>query len=589
MIRLLRRPWFLLVGVLVLGTVVSAAAFQGKAKPKGRKFALVVAVDRYEEGSLLPRLPYPERDAEGLAEVLIQSGYEKDHVIVMTRKRGAEEFDLLPTADHIRTQLELILDKDLTPLDSVIVALAGHGVLLRVKQAGVAEAKPEGFFCPMDANLGPRKDLKKFLAYDDLMKKLAATRAGVKLLFVDACRNELANQAQANAAGIEMPPPPPPTPTVAAFFSCSERQLAWEDDKLGGGHGVFFHFVIEGLKGEADRLKGDRDNKVSLEELSMYVKENVRDHVAKRRFERQNPRLVGDIGEVTLVDISSGGTGPFTNSIGMKFAPIPGGEFLMGSPESDKDALDNEKPQHRVRISPFLMQTREVTRGQFRRFVDETNYRVDSERDGKGGYGIDAAGNWKQDPAYSWLNPGFAQAEDHPVVNVSWNDAVAFAVWLSKKEGKIYRLPTESEWEYACRAGATTRYQHGDDTDGLVAVGNVADASARSKFPDWTWSLAGNDGVVYTSAVGQYRANGFGLFDMHGNVWEWCSDWYGGTYYKESPLADPPGSLQASGRVYRGGGWNDHPRFCRSAGRNWDSPGNRSFYLGFRLALVLVR
>jgi formylglycine-generating enzyme required for sulfatase activity len=585
MLRLSRRSWSYLALIVALTWAVSATAFQGRAKPKGRKFALVVAVDRYEEGSLLPRLPFPERDAEGLAEVLLKSGYEKDHVIVMTRKRGAEEFDLLPTADHIRTQLELILDKDLTPLDSVIVALAGHGVLLRVKD-GANEAKPEGFFCPMDANLGPRKDLKKFLAYDDLMKKLAATKAGVKLLFVDACRNELANQAQANAAGIEMPPPPPPTPTVAAFFSCSERQLAWEDDTLGGGHGVFFHFVIEGLKGEADRLKGDRDSKVSLEELSMYVKENVRDHVAKRRFERQNPRLVGDIGEVTLVDVSSASTGPFTNSIGMRFVAIPGGEFLMGSPEDDKDAGASEKPQHRVRISPFWMGQTEVTRGQFRRFVDETNYRLEAERDGKGGYGIDAAGNWKQDPAYSWLNPEFAQTDDHPVVNVSWNDAVAFVTWLSRKEGKTYRLPTEAEWEYACRAGTTTRFQTGDDAEGLVRVGNVADASAKAKFPDLTWALAGNDGVIYTAAVGQYKPNAFGLYDMHGNVWEWCRDGYDKSYYAQSPLQDPPGPADAASRVHRGGSWLGSGRVCRSANRDGRDPSSRYSNMGFRVARV---
>ncbi len=254
------------------------------------------------------------------------------------------------------------------------------------------------------------------------------------------------------------------------------------------------------------------------------------------------------------------------NSIGMNLKWILGGEFLMGSDDSDKDAGDNEKPQHRVRITqPYYLGVHQVTRGQFGRFVQATRYQTEAEKDGEGGYGWDAlTGEWAVDPKFTWRSPGFDQTDDHPVVIVGWKDALAFCDWLGKREGQQYRLPTEAEWEYACRAGSTTRYYSGDDPETLVQVGNVADATAKEKFPKWT-TIAGRDGYVFTAPVGQFRPNALGLFDMHGNVWEWCSDWYGGDYYKQfkqSPAIDPLGSERAGSRVIRGGGWFTHARYC---------------------------
>ena len=284
-----------------------------------------------------------------------------------------------------------------------------------------------------------------------------------------------------------------------------------------------------------------------------------------------------------------------TNSIGMKLTLIPAGEFLMGSDESDPDAFDDEfldkaggkTQKHRVRITrPFYLGVTEVTRGQFRRFVDEAGYQTEAEKDGKGGWGWnEATKKFEQNPKFTWQNAGFEQTDDHPVVNVSWNDAQAFVGWLSRKEGKTYRLPTEAEWEYACRAGTTTRYCFGDDPEGLAAFGNIADATAKEKFPDWTWAIAARDGYVYTAPVGRYQPNAWGLFDMHGNVWEWCSDGYAADYYKQSPVDDPPGAVQASDRVIRGGSWGNRPRGARSANRNGYEPEIRDNDLGFRLAL----
>jgi formylglycine-generating enzyme required for sulfatase activity/predicted Ser/Thr protein kinase len=276
-----------------------------------------------------------------------------------------------------------------------------------------------------------------------------------------------------------------------------------------------------------------------------------------------------------------------TNSIGMKLMLIPAGEVMMGSDDSDPDAGDDEKPRHRVQITrPFYLSTTPVTVAQFRRFVQETGYRTEAERDGKGGYGWDEqAGAFRRCPNYTWRSPGFAQGDDHPVVIVSWNDAVAFCEWLGRHEGQVYRLPTEAEWEYSCRAGTSSRYWFGDDPEELASVGNVADGTAKERFPDWR-TIEAKDGFVFTSPVGRFRANGFGLFDMHGNVWEWCSDGYDPEYYRQSPPSDPPGSSEVANRVFRGGGWDFDPRNCRSAGRSRGTPDFRSNNLGFRVARV---
>ncbi len=131
------------------------------------------------------------------------------------------------------------------------------------------------------------------------------------------------------------------------------------------------------------------------------------------------------------------------------------------------------------------------------------------------------------------------------VHRVSWNDASAFCDWLGQQESGAYRLPTEAEWEYACRAGTTTRYHSGDDPETLVEVGNVADATARMKFRNWT-TMNGSDACVLTAPVGQYRPNAFSLYNIHGNVWEWCWDVYNADYYKHSPTSDPRGPGQAA-------------------------------------------
>ncbi len=304
-----------------------------------------------------------------------------------------------------------------------------------------------------------------------------------------------------------------------------------------------------------------------------------------------------------------------TDSLGIAFVRVPAGEFLMGSDEtvdalaraypglerSRFESLSDEAPVHRVRITrAFEMSQHEITVGQFRRFLERSGHVPESVADGTGGYGhnpaYDPATSSRRDafegrlPRYSWQNPGFAQGDDHPVVNVTWNDAVALALWLSQQEGLIYRLPTEAEWEYACRAGGKGRYQHGDDPAGLTRVGNTFDQSAALHWPAWRdRAVQGHDGHPFTAPVGSYAPNAFGLHDMHGNAWEWVSDWHEDDYYARSPQDDPAGPADGAVKVRRGGSWHTWPLYTRCAFRNWNSVQTRYPLVGIRLVRELPR
>jgi formylglycine-generating enzyme required for sulfatase activity len=276
----------------------------------------------------------------------------------------------------------------------------------------------------------------------------------------------------------------------------------------------------------------------------------------------------------------------FSESLKMRFVTIPAGTFRMGSPDDEEGRDSDEGPQHNVRISrDFRMAVHEVTRGQFAAFVRETGYQTEAEKGGGNNYGFNTAtGSFEADPKYNWRNPGYPQTDDHPVVLVTWNDSKAFCEWLSRQDNRRYRLPTEAEWEYACRGGSTTRYWNGDDQEGLAKIANVADGTAKQTFSAWT-TITARDGHVFTAPAGSFPANAFGLHDMHGNVWEWCADWFDSDYYENSPAADPQGPSSGSSRVLRGGSWGNVPYYVRCAYRGDSTPGNRDLYLGFRVVL----
>ncbi|HVX13155.1 MAG TPA: formylglycine-generating enzyme family protein [Pirellulales bacterium] len=305
-----------------------------------------------------------------------------------------------------------------------------------------------------------------------------------------------------------------------------------------------------------------------------------------------------------------------TNSIGMKLVLVPGGEFMMGASEDLAKSMarfpyakaswfSDETPRHHVRINRgFYMGAYEVTLGQFLTFYHAAHYKLDSERDGKPNWGYGARHRLVRSPGFVPWSPDWQIGFNEPVVYVSWNDATAFCQWLSEKEGKTYRLPTEAEWEYACRAGTTTVFYNGNDPERLPAVGNVADGTARDHWPNATSVsitdkdrkrnskalfayLTARDGYVYAAPVGRFRPNLFGLYDMHGNVAEWCSDYYHSKYYSESPEDDPRGPESGNRHVLRGGAWSNEAAIARSSHRATARADRRSHGWGFRVVCEL--
>jgi formylglycine-generating enzyme required for sulfatase activity len=240
--------------------------------------------------------------------------------------------------------------------------------------------------------------------------------------------------------------------------------------------------------------------------------------------------------------LKCGGKGP-------EMVWIPSGEFMMGSPEDEVGRRDRETKHKVILTEPFALGKYPVTVGEFRRFADEGGYGWEGSHKDQGG-------------------------DNHPVVDVSHNDAVAYAAWLSKETGKDYALPTEAQREYACRAGTTTPFSFGDNV-------TTDQANYNGNYPYGDNPKGENRRK--TTAVGRFPANAFGLYDMHGNVWEWVNDWYDETY--PGTTTDPTGGGSGSYRVVRGGSWGSDAQNLRSAYRNYNSPGNRFSTLGFRLLL----
>jgi geranylgeranyl transferase type-2 subunit beta len=286
----------------------------------------------------------------------------------------------------------------------------------------------------------------------------------------------------------------------------------------------------------------------------------------------------------------------WTNDLGMNFVLIPPGSFLMGSAEKEPGRKRDET-QHAVTLTkPFYLSRHETTVGQFRRFVEARKYVTDGEKNG-GGHAHDKLAVWRHRPGTSWRKPGYAapfkMRDEHPVVHVSHTDSSAFCRWLANRApAKLprpvkYDLPTEAQWEWACRAGSGARFWWGEDNDASGKVVNVGDRTLKRVHPKWPRTIVPmDDGHAFPAPVGNYRANGFGLHDMLGNVWEFCSTRAGP--YSRGPVTDPRHLDPRRGFAVRGGGWSNIPADARCATRNADPPHFCHSNLGFRVALVLA-
>ena len=260
---------------------------------------------------------------------------------------------------------------------------------------------------------------------------------------------------------------------------------------------------------------------------------------------------------------------------------IPAGSFRMG--DISGTGFKNQKPVHQVTIKSFQMSKYEVTKAEFSAFIKATGYRTDAEKGTAGNEGclVNSNGVWEWQSGTSWQDHTFKQGDNEPAVCISWSDAKAYIKWLKDESGKNYRLPTESEWEYAARAGSETHFTWGNEPSHEHA--NYGKDECCGGWAE------GRDRWVNTSPSGSFAANAFGLHDMHGNVWEWTEDCWN-RKYKGAPTDGAAWNSGDCGRhVLRGGSWDDKPRAIRSAHRFWEHTNDRGNYIGFRLVLTRPR
>jgi formylglycine-generating enzyme required for sulfatase activity len=304
---------------------------------------------------------------------------------------------------------------------------------------------------------------------------------------------------------------------------------------------------------------------------------------AKRQAEEQRlraegriPVLVGDRERNRTQWILPGSGEPFCDiEGGPEMVVVPAGSFMMGSPETEPERYQDESPLHKVTVaSPFAVGRHAVTRRQFAAFVNATGHKAEGVYKWTGS-------DVKHDPKASWRDPGFPQNDGHPITCVNWEDAKAYISWLAGVTGKPYRLLTEAEWEYAARAGTVTPFWWG-----------LSISPAQANYNgDFVYAGGGSKGEYRkgTGPVGDFAANPWGLYNIHGNVWEWCEDIWHDSYVGAPPDASAwlPGG-NSSSRVVRGGAWLDFPRYLRSACRVRLLTEFRDNYCGFRLGRTLT-
>jgi len=561
------------------------------AQPKkgfrpGKDFALFFAVSDYDQW---PDLQNPIKDAEAIATDLEKYyGFYKPEIV-----RN-------PTYDEIVETLNRYANRAYSEDGQLFIFFTGHGLLNNVK---------EGFFVPKD---GRTKDASQqsYLPHNRLAYLINNIPCKHILLGIDACysgsfmrtirpkgrpgdrpgesettKNEafIQDMLQYKSRLVITSGGEVPTNDNSQFT----RQILTALRSRGGESGIIdFYGLVSYLQSArpTPRFGEFGDSEPGGQFLLVYTGPLNTDEADWQKALRtgQFRQYIKDHPDGIHIDEA---LDKITNAGNRQdnMVLIPSGTFQMGSTDGEND----EKPLHTVAVSSFYLSKYEVTVAEFRTFIEASGYRTDAEKEGssRGYEGTEWKDvkdrNWRHDPE------GKPAPDNHPVINVSWNDTQEYARWLSQKTGYSYRLPTEAEWEYTAGNGARhTKYSWGDGGPNGKNGGNVADESKNpSSGSVWSTKFDGfNDGYWYTAPVGSYNPNDFGLFDMTGNVWEWCSDWYGSDYYAKSPSKDPTGPSSGSYRVIRGGSWCSFPQNCRVAFRGNDAPGSRNDYVGFRLA-----
>lgn len=559
----------LLAGVVCAETKDVNLVQETQQFEQGSKVAIVVGVKSYDQrlNGFRP-LDYAGEDAKQVAAVLKRLGYQVELLV-----DGQASPNVILNRIRQKGKLPGIQN------GTMLFYFSGHGFAVG----------HDNYLAAWDAVAENLQD--SGLGISSVVEAIRDTRVRRAVLLVDACRND---PRPGRKGGSDSYMDVDTGEGVQIFYSTRFGDVSWENDAFK--HGVFSYFLMQGLTGQ-----GAQNGLVTFNSLANYVEGEVSRWTDSNMSQTQQPfrRSDGDfygdfvlarVGDVppqpapepapqTLeAPVAVELVVPARKSFEPEMVPLDGDTFTMGCDGMRDDVeggcSDNEKPAHKVTLKAFKLAKTETTVGQFRAFVDATGYKTTAEEKGSC-WSYDFKGEWNDGKGNSWRKLGFPQSDDHPVACVSWDDANAYADWLKKETGKDYRLPTEAEWEYAARGGSDTAYPWGDKASHEFAN--------YGKDECCDGLASGKDKWVYTSPVGSFAANAYGLYDMNGNVWEWVQDrWHGD--YKGAPV---DGSSWVSGdsarRVLRGGSWYYSPGNVRSAGRGSSTPDDRSYGIGFRL------
>jgi formylglycine-generating enzyme required for sulfatase activity len=523
-----------------------------KEVPKSQKrWALIIGVDRYEDDKI-PPLSAAVNDAKAIAIALERhAGFSEKQIILLCSDQQLRE--LQPTRSNILGQLFKL--SGLVPKDGLFMfVFVGHGV-----QVG-----DQAYLLASDSPLTTSADLllpDTAISVSRLQMYLRAIQATQVIAVLDACRDapigKGLGQREVMSPAYKLDLKNEGIVASAIIYSTSEGKASYENNKTKQGY--FSQAFVEALegRGKAANEKGE----VTLGSLKAYLEETVPKRVLQDRgpdSEQKPFTIIGGSGHPENLVIASKMSevddhiGQYNTRDGLVYVLIPKGQFFMGCGLSDSKCQSNEKPRHQVNISDdFYIGRTEVTVGAYRDFCERTNHSL---------------------PVAPFFNPNWREAS-HPIVSVTWQEAGEYCRWAGG------RLATEAEWEYAARGGRDdSRYQWGETISHEFANFGGGDQELKPV-------AEGKDAWKYTAPVGQFSANGFGVFDTAGNVWEWTADWYAPEYYKSGSGRDPLGPSQGRERVIRGGSWGDGSAYLRSSARNMLKPEVRSISVGFRCVL----
>ncbi len=603
----------LLALVLFVGGALEALA--------AKRVALVIGNSAYEHTR---RLPNPKNDATAIAESLKRLGFDSV-TLKLDQSYG-------PMRDTIRA-----FGREARNADVALIYYAGHGL----------ELGRLNYLVPVDAKLETDDDLRfEAVTLDDVLLSVRRARQ-LRLVILDACRNNPLSTSMEVAGGVTRSVSRgfgriEPSGDVLVAYAAKHGTVAEDGD---GSHSPFasallqhmstpgleVNFLFRKVRDSVRKATNRRQEPFTYGSLggeSVYLVpppvddfkkpsakvplspaaqaweavKQTEDPAVLDAFLKEYPNGVfaalakSRLKKLKEHDVAVG-VFPKTPkpSVGQKFEPgkefqdcpdcpkmvvVPPGSFTMGSPETEKDRDNSEGPQQRVTIpQAFAVGKFEVTVDQFAAFVQDSRYDA-----GHRCHVLHRQHGWQQDGGRNFQNPGFSQTGSHPAACVNWDDAKAYAAWISRKTGKTYRLLSEAEWEYAARSGSMTRFHFGDRDKDLCGYANIAD---RSSSFDWK-NKSCSDGVGNkTARVGRYKANSFGLHDLYGNIWEWVEDCWNADYANATKGNAPRTSGDCSSRVLRGGAWANLAGSARSASRNRSITYFRYSSHGFRIARTL--